>query len=217
MNNDRAYLTSAGRLILPVALHNVPGQEKPDWNGKVMCYLSDDMGLSWRRSKSVLIAEENGRRLVAQEPGVVELQDRRLLMWVRSNVGCQLVSYSEDGGETWSALMRSNIISPLSPASIERIPATGDLLLVWNDHSSIPAELAGRRTPLCVAVSSDDGKTWRNKQTVAAEPEGWYCYTAIDFVDDHVLLGHCAGNRKVDGGLAVTHVTRLALRWLYGE
>ncbi|GIW94412.1 MAG: hypothetical protein KatS3mg110_2453 [Pirellulaceae bacterium] len=217
MNNDRAYLSSSGRLILPVALHNVPGQEKPDWNGKVMCYLSDDMGQSWRRSKSVLVAEENGRRLVAQEPGVVELKDGRLWMWVRSNAGCQLVSYSEDGGDTWSPLVRSNIISPLSPASIERIPATGDLLLVWNDHSSIPPELAGKRTPLCVAVSSDDGRTWRNQRTIAADPDGWYCYTAIEFVGNHVLLGHCAGNRKVDGGLAKTDITRFSLEWLYAE
>ncbi len=215
MNNDRARLLSCGRLILPVALHNLPGQQ-PDWNGKVMCYLSDDNGVTWRRSKTVLTAVENGQRLIAQEPGVVELSDGRLLLWVRSNAGCQLVSYSMDRGDTWSAFSRSSIISPVSPASIERIPATGDLLLVWNDHSNIAPELKGKRTPLCAAISRDEGRTWNPVRTLADDPDGWYCYTAIDFTKDHVLLGHCAGIRKQDGGLAVTHVRRFGLLWLYG-
>ena len=46
---------SGGRLVLPVALHNKPGQAKPDWAGTVMCYLSDDVGQTWRRSKSTLV------------------------------------------------------------------------------------------------------------------------------------------------------------------
>lgn len=216
LNNDRARLLSSERLILPVALHNKPDYSQPDWNGQIMCYLSDDQGISWRRSRSILTAsDESGKRLTAQEPGVVELKDGRLMMFVRSNAGCQLLSYSHDGGETWTPLVRSSIISPLSPASIERIPQTGDLLLVWNDHSNIPAELAGKRTPFHVAISKDDGTTWEASKMIAGDPHGWYCYTAITFVGDYVLLGHCAGDRRTTGGLGETHVTRFPVKWLY--
>ena len=218
LNNDRAVQLASGRLILPVALHNQPGDAKPDWNGHIMCYLSDDGGRSWHRSKSVLTAnKENGARLIAQEPGVIELKDQRLMMFVRSNAGGQLISYSRDAGETWSKLTPSSIISPVAPASIERIPKTGDLMLVWNDHNKIPKELAGKRTPLHVAVSQDEGKTWRHIKTLADNPHGWYCYTAIQFVDDHVLLGHCAGDRRKNNGLAESQITRFGLDWLYDE
>jgi hypothetical protein len=48
-------------------------------------------------------------------------------------------------------------------------------------------------------------------------PHGWYCYTAVEFVDDHVLLGHCAGDRQKNNGLAETHVTRFPVEWLGGK
>ncbi len=216
LNNDRVIQLASGRLVMPVALHNKEGFEKPDWNGFVMCYLSDDGGKTWRRSKSELIANDGaGKRLISQEPGVVELKDGRVLLFSRSNAGSQLISYSGDGGETWSKLTTSNIVSPVSPATIERIPRTGDLLLVWNNHQDVAAEYRGKRTPLNVAISRDDGKTWERVRTLEDNPHGWYCYTALEFVDGDVLLGHCAGDRRRNNGLAETQITRFSLDWLY--
>ena len=37
----------------------------------------------------------------------------------------------------------------------------------------------------------------------------------IEFLDDNVLLGHCAGDRKNNNGLAVTQITRLNNEWIY--
>lgn len=216
LNNDRVVQLKSGRLIVPVALHNLPEYKKPDWAGKIMCYLSDDAGQTWRRSESELIGRsDDGSRVTLQEPGVVELKDGRVMMFCRTTSGCQYISYSQDGGNTWSDFGPSNIISPCSPASIERIPKTGDLLLVWNNHENVDAAHRGKRTPLNVAVSSDEGETWTKVKTLEDDPDGWYCYTAVAFVDDHVLLGHCAGNRKTTGGLATTQVTRFSLDWLY--
>lgn len=216
LNNDRAVQLESGRLVLPVALHNKSDYPKPDWNGHIMCYLSDDNGKSWQRSKSIMTATDKaGKRLIAQEPGIVELKDRRLMMFVRSNAGSQLISFSNDQGETWSPLVASNIVSPVSPASIERIPNTADLFLVWNNHQDVAPEYVNKRTPLNVAISKDEGKTWRHIKTLADNPSGWYCYTAVQFVDDHVLLGHCAGDRRKNNGLAETQITRFSLEWLY--
>jgi len=216
LNNDRAVQLASGRLVIPVALHNRPGDSKPDWQEHIMCYLSDDVGKTWRRSETVMIAtDESGKRLTAQEPGVVELDDNRLMMFVRSDVGSQLLSFSEDAGVTWSAMKPSNIISPVSPATIERIPKTGDLLMVWNNHENIDPIYQGKRTPLNIALSYDEGKTWHNVKTLADDPNGWYCYTAMDFVGDFVLLGHCAGDSRGNKGLNTSKITRFRLNWLY--
>lgn len=210
LNNDRAVQLSGGRIVLPVALHNTPAQDRFDPAAEISCRLSDDGGRTWRRSETA----QKPEGLTLQEPGVIELKDGRLMMFCRTPHGGQYVSYSEDGGEVWSGFEPSGIVSPLSPASIERTPGTGDLLLVWNDHSGVAPELRGRRTPLSVAVSRDDGKTWGPSRAVESDPEGWYCYTAIEFVGDDVLLGHCAGDRRT-GGLSTTQITRFPVAALY--
>ncbi len=218
LNNDRAVQLRSGRLILPVAWHQGPGQAR-DTAGVIMCYLSDDNGKTWRRSKDSFKGyAPDGRRTTVQEPGVVELKDRRLLMFMRTNAGSQYLSYSTDGGETWTKARPSNLASPLSPASIKRIPWTGDLLCVWNDHSGIHEYPTGRRTPLCSAISRDEGKTWSKSRIIEGNPDGWYCYTAITFVKDRALLAYCAGDKEIGGlnrlrvlALSRTRMTSLPL------
>jgi sialidase-1 len=149
-----------------------------------------------------------------QEPGLIELKDGRLMMFARTDLGCQYRSFSTDGGDTWSPAEASNIISPVSPASIVRIPSTGDLMLVWNDHDGVDEAHRGKRTPYCVAVSKDEGNTWIKKKTLDDDADGWYCYTAVEFSGDRVLLAHCAGDSKV-GRLNSTRLTTFELSWLY--
>ena len=215
MNNDRVEQLASGRIVLPVCLHANEGM-KFDAAGTIMCYLSDDGGQSWRRSKTERQALKDGKRLIAQEPLVIELKDNRLLLLARSNEGSQLQSQSDDGGETWSELAPSSIKSPVSPASIERLPS-GDLLLVWNDHAKIDPALKGKRTPLSTAISKDEGQSWQHVRTLFDNPHGWYCYTAIEVVGEHVLLGHCAGDRRKNNGLAETHITRVPIAWFYAD
>jgi len=216
LNNNRAIQLKSGRLVLSVCRHRDLGDRgKRDWQGELMCYLSDDNGATWRRSTSSLTAQtDTGSRLTVQEPGVIELNDGTVMMYARSNSGSQMISFSKDHGDTWSPLKTSNIASPLSPASIARIPATGDLLLVWNHDKQNTGDPKPRRSPFTVAVSRDDGITWEHVKDLETDPDGWYCYTAIEFVDDTVLLGHCAGNRRVNG-LVTTKLTRFGLDWLY--
>ena len=64
-----------------------------------------------------------------------------------------------------------------------------------------------------MAISRDEGRTWQNVKTLEDDPHGWYCYTAVDFVGDHILLGHCAGDRRT-GGLAATQITRVPIAWI---
>ena len=134
------------------------------------------------------------------------------MMFIRASGGCQYLAYSQDGGDTWSAPVASDIKSPVSPASIKRLPSTGDLLLVWNDHANIPATLSSRRVPLSTAISKDDGKSWQHSKVLEGNPQGWYCYIAIHPMDDAVLLGYCAMK-----GLAHSRITRVPVPWLYQD
>jgi len=212
LNNDRVVQLESGRLLAPVALHKTPDS---DWrNGAdIYVYHSDDLGKSWQCSRQV----PNPEGVMLQEPGMVELTDNRLMMLMRTDAGVQYQSYSEDRGNSWSAAAPTRITSPLSPASVEKIPGTDDLLLVWNNNLSEDAQTAQLRTPLNIAISRDGGKSWEHEQVLENDPEGWYCYTAITFVGDHLLLAHCAGNRPAGTGLSVTQISRLSLDWLYGR
>lgn len=213
MNNDRVVQLTSGRLIAPLAQHHGVGWPKWTGAGRIVCYYSDDSGKTWKRGEQA--PEPEDKSVALQEPGVVQLKDGRVLLFCRTNAGSQFLAHSQDDGVTWTQPSPSELLSPQSPATIERIPATGDLLIVWNNHNEISPELRGKRTPFSAAISQDDGATWKNFRTLADNPNGWYCYTAMTFVDDHVLLAHCAGDRKKNNGLAETHVTRFPVKWLY--
>lgn len=210
LNNNRVIQLKNGRILMAVNLYNIAEGSILN-KGSLWSYYSDDNGLTWKSGVEV----PNPDKFLTQEPGIVELKNKDILMIIRSNPGVQCISYSKDKGVTWSSVKPSNIKSPVSPASIERIPSTGDLLLVWNNNGGDDPAIKGKRTPLTVAISKDEGKTWQKAKNVEDDPDGWYCYIAIHFVGKDVLLGHCAGNRPKGTGLAVTQITKLSLDWIY--
>ncbi|MEO5996460.1 MAG: sialidase family protein [Chitinophagaceae bacterium] len=210
LNNNRVIQLKNGRLLMAVNLYQLAAGSSLN-KGSLWSYYSDDNGRTWKSGMEV----PNPAKFLTQEPGIVELKDGNIFMLIRSNAGVQCMSYSKDKGESWTAVERSNIKSPVSPASIERIPATGDLLLVWNNNGGKDSAIKGKRTPLTVAISKDEGRTWDKIKNVEEDPDGWYCYIAIHFTGKDVLLGHCAGNRPKGTGLAVTQITKLSLDWIY--
>ena len=211
LNNNRVIQLKNGRLLMAVAMHrSLDGK----WQAKatLYSYFSDDNGATWKSGQAV----PNNSDIITQEPGVIELKDGRIMMFIRTDSGFQQLSYSKDKGETWSHIEPSTIHSPVSPASIARIPSTGDLLLVWNNNK-IKEEgwHGGARTPLTIALSKDDGKTWQHVKNIESDPDGWYCYIAIHFTKQEVLLSYCAGSQSAKTHLSVTNITRLNQKWLY--
>lgn len=201
LNNDRVIQLQSGRLVVPVSYKRPRGTDPEvaasiDFRGIAIWYISDDGGATWRESKNwwaLPLDSASG----LQEPGVVELEGGSLFSWARTDQGRQYFFRSHDGGETWSPPQPSSLISPQSPASIKRIPGSANLLAIYNDHSgTFPLPSHRGRSPLVSAISSDGGTTWHSHKLIEDDPEGWYCYTAMYFVEDGVLLAYVAGDRK---------------------
>jgi sialidase-1 len=206
VNNDRIVQLKSGRLLVPVSMHKTP--ETPWKNkGTIQCYYSDDNGLSWHAGDSVLTPVN----IITQEPGLVELKRGKLMVYMRASGGTQYQSFSEDEGLTWTMAEPAAIPSPISPASIKKIPGTGDLLLVWNNNgASGPGYFKSIRSPLTIAVSKYEGKSWQKIKNIEEDPNGMFCYTAIHFTKTHVLLGYGVGL-----GLQNSYIRRLSLEWIY--
>ena len=213
LNNDRVIQLKDGRIVMAVSLHQTPEEGKWSNNGRLFSYYSDDNGKTWNAGGQVA----NPNNITLQEPGLVELKTGDVMMIIRSSGGVQHKSYSKDRGQTWSTVEPTNIKSPVSPATIERIPSTGDLLMVWNNNGGDNPAIKGKRTPLTIAVSKDDGQTWEHVKNLEDNPDGWYCYIAMDFVGKNVLLSYCAGSQSQKSHLNITDITRLSLDWVYDK
>ncbi len=215
VNNGRVVQLRTGRLVVPAALHPcLDGTAKTFQPRAIMrVFFSDDGGRTWQADAMSPEAPSPTSPML-QEPGIIELKDGRLMMYIRTNQGTQYECFSDDAGAHWTAPGPGPLSSPLSPATVGRVPWTGDLLAVWNDHSGWHVFPAGKRTPLCLAVSRDDGRTWSPSRVIEGDPDGWYCYTSMTFVGDRVILSYCAGDSKV-GGLNRLKVVSVSREWLY--
>ncbi|MBI0399535.1 sialidase family protein [Cyclobacterium marinum] len=214
LNNNRVLQLDNGRLIMPVALHRTSEGEDFNNNGRLFTYFSDDNGATWKSGREV----RNPKKVIFQEPGLIALKNGKLMMIIRTDDGVQYAAFSKDLGEKWTPAKPTKIASPLSPATIARIPSTGDLIMVWNNNGVKEGLYKGKRTPLNVAISKDEGKTWEKEKVLEDDPDGWYCYTAIHFVnEDQMLLSYCAGNRPAGTGLSVTRLKLLNLGWVYED
>jgi Neuraminidase (sialidase) len=211
LNNNRVIQLSSGRLLFAVALHQTFSEKVWHNAGQLYSYYSDDNGITWQQGVEV----PTDKNTMTQEPGLVELKDKSILMLIRTNQGVQYQSKSVDGGIHWSIITPTNIASPLSPATIVRIPSTKDLMLVWNNNDGNNPALKGKRTPLSVAISKDEGVTWEKVKNIETNPDGWYCYTAIHFEKRAILLSYCAGSQSQKTHLAVTKLLNIQLDWLY--
>ena len=217
-NNDREHVLSNGRLIAPTSYHGMPMTLRAE---AAYMWYSDDLGATWQASEPMPQPSQGNSGL--QEPEVVELRGGRLWMLCRTDLGHQWQSYSEDGGVRWSPPQPcEHFAAPTSPISIKRIPHTGDLLAIWNDHSGRfplpPPETHAanwRRTPLVSAISRDDGRTWQHHRLLESDFEHGYCYTAIHFTHDAVLLAYCAGGPDCGWVLSRARIRRVPVAWFY--
>ncbi len=168
----------SGRLITPFAWW-VPHRPVAPPVGANLCtsFQSYDGGATWTKSASDVSSPCYpgfvGNNYGADEPSIMELNDGRLWMIMRTQTGFLYESFSSDQGDTWSEGRPSRFAGSSSPPVVWRMP-DGRLLLLWNNCESPPAyEGAGvyvNRDALHAAVSADEGTTWRGFREVYRDP-----------------------------------------------
>ena len=208
VNNDRVTRLASGRLLAPAASSADVIKEN---HFVSHCYLSDDDGATWRNGKGHVDVAKRG----AMEPEVIGLKDGRVLMIVRTQLGYPGKSYSEDGGDTWGPMTSLGIQAPEAPATLRRIPSTGDLLLVWNNTFTADAGHSGKRTPLTAAISSDEGETWKLIKNLETNPDQTFSYTSLIFVRHRAVLSYWkndAGSRQYS-----CRFRSLPVSWFYRD
>ena len=176
--------TSAGRILLPLASpwpwdrEDARGSDIRTW-----VLYSDDDGSTWQCSESMLAGPERG----LMEPYIVELDDSRLRMWMRTQVNCQYESVSEDGGITWSEAAPGPLVSPESPVAVARHEASRMLAVVWNHNRR--GNHTADRTPIGIAFSQDDGASWFGEHILDTSSEASsercsFSYPSLHFAGD---------------------------------
>ncbi len=190
--HDRAWTLDNGRVIVQCHTIFPPDIAKPGTSyrsttmGSYYAY-SDDNGKSWRRSEVMKdpIAGFGGR---FEEACLAQRADGSLIQFVRNWRGQSFMSESTDRGATWSMPRPSGVFSSLAPTYVTRIPASGDLLMIWNPSWNPDSPIAGQRSVLACAISRDGGKTWGLPKALETNPNQWAEYPGVTFDGDDALV-----------------------------
>ena len=168
---NKPVLLADGRLIAP---------SSSEHDGRRVHFeISEDRGMTWRRTGSF-----GGKNLQIIQPTLLVLGDGRLQALCRSKQERIVGLWSEDGGETWSAPVLTELGNPNS--GIDGVTlADGRHLLVHNPGVRC-------RSPLVVSIS-EDGRQWRRVGTLERE-EGEFSYPAVI--------------QRADGMVAISYTNR---------
>lgn len=234
VNNDRVRRLSNGRILIPAACHRTgrdwnkeweeaaeskkggPGNVFFDSRSEAVFFYSDDDGRTWKEAPGKCVMPHMAYCASGlQEPGVLEINPGILWGFARTDLGRQYEMYSPDSGETWTMAQPSRFTAPNSPLSMKRDEKTNDIYAVWNpvpDYNGREKDkdiFIGGRTPYVIAVSHDNGRTFTEPAAFEAEEDRGYCYCAMHFTEDALLLGYNAGGVEDGSCLTRTRIRRI--------
>jgi Neuraminidase (sialidase) len=218
--HDRAYTLDNGRVMVQCHTIIPPNVAKPvgkDYRRTIMgTYFaySDDNGKTWQRSEVTMdpIMGLGGR---FEEASLAQRADGSLIQFIRSWHGQSFVAESTNRGTTWSAPHASGVPSSLAPTYLTRLPNSADLLMIWNPNWNPDAQIAGVRSLLACAVSTDGGKTWGLPKALETDPNYWSEYPGVTFLDGQALVHYrvfTADRKRCDLAQA-----RVPIAWFYDE
>ena len=178
MNKPPIFIRGGKRVIS--AAHRI------DRSGAYV-YYSDDDGRTWKHSATVNSPkhEKSGFHQGirwnhgAVEPTITELQDGRLWMIMRTAQDRHYQSFSTDGGETWSEATPSPFYGTITMPTFHRLQ-DGRLLFFWCNTTPLPElptatgvwdDVFTNRDAVHVAISEDDGQTWKGMRELLLNPE----------------------------------------------
>lgn len=191
-----AVSLGSGRLVLPVHSDHWGSTGGTPAGAGVL--VSDDSGAHWRTS--------NGSALGGNENSVALAPNGSLVQLLRLGSGWKGLSWSDDGGDTWSSpLFNVSGGLPMVGASCEgslmRVPGR-DLLVAttpFNPSYSCGGGFRGRCN-MTAWASADSGATWRLLAKVGTELEDAAYSSLAPYNASHVAVVY-------ERGYAASHVT----------
>ena len=158
MTRTHPIILSNGKILLPLY---------SDGFNFGLVAISEDQGATWKCSLPIV-----GRGL--NQPSLVLRNDGSLDAFMRDDgdePGRIMMSRSLDEGYSWTYAQKSEIPNP--GASIEAIKLkNGNWLLVYNDVDD-------GRYSLAVAISEDEGDTWKWKRNLENRKGGSFSYPSV--------------------------------------
>lgn len=150
------------------------------------------------------------------EPGIAERADGSLIMTIRTAMGTQFKSESFDRGTSWSTPRSMEVLSPVAPAHISRLPGSNDLLLLWTSDYDARARLSGERHTIMACVSSDGGASWPHarRRILAQDPVRNLDYPSVLYRGGEawITLRYSTGQGVLQGQTS-TGLMRVPLDW----
>ena len=170
---NKPTVTKNGEWLFPIAVWKygfMPSGVKnsDDQDDRAFAYLSIDDGKSLRKLGGISAPERS-----FDEHMILELNDDRLAMFIRTFYGIA-VSYSYDGGVTWTPAKDSGLGGPCSRFHIRRL-SSGRILLI--NHVNFKG-----RNNLTALLSEDDGATW--KHSLLLDERDYVSYPDAKEADD---------------------------------
>lgn len=143
----------------------------------------------WSESQRIHSAKGN------IQPAVVQLSPEHLVAYCRrgggygpGTEGFIVRSESNDGGHSWSEGRDTQFPNPNAAVDLLRL-ANGHLLLVYNNSGT-------ERTPLTVAISTDNEKTWPTRRDIATGDHDYGYPYAIQTKDGKIHIVYTSDKRS---------------------
>lgn len=152
---------------------------------------SEDGGATWKRSADWEIDRKEIRGIGGIQPTFWESEPGNVHALMRTAGGCIARTDSSDGGLTWRPVYKTDM--PNNNSGIDTVQLEdGRVLLVYNPVG----RNWGKRTPLTLAVSSDNGETWTNIAHLETE-EGEFSYPTITRTSGGVAVSYTWKRERV--------------------
>ena len=180
----------SGRIIVPLY---------SDGYDYSLMAITDDGGKTWTSSEPLVA-------FGAIQPSIAIKRDGTLVAYMRDNGPPPKrlqVAESKDDGVTWSAVRDSELPNPGSGAEVITL-AGGRWLLAYNDTGK------GRHS-LAVAMSDDEGASWKWKRRLELEEGGNFGYPSLIQARDGSV--HATYSHSTKAGQAIKHA-HFNLAWV---
>jgi hypothetical protein len=163
---NSAIELKSGRILVALSYHS-PARA----TGFFVSYVvySDDDGQSWKNCRSDVTVDCGGKagESGACEPVLIELDNGRVWMIIRTQTGFLFESFSSDGGETWSEARRTIFRASNAPAGVMRL-RDGRLALAWNNEFGPPFRDGISYSRQSLALAIQDGGEWKGYREINA-------------------------------------------------